>query len=108
MGDVRCDHDGLAAPDLSIQMKFARWIKVRGLLVRSRRRTPALRGLSPSDQTIDLVHLKLQLKRGHLMPQDAGPMVSMLTAASAGRLVGRWMRAHCQVAASWAGALAFF
>lgn len=149
--------------------------------MRSRRRTPAWRGLSPSDQTIDLVHVKLQLKRGPLMPQDAGPIVSMLTAdcrpvfaqrwmvraldvgphrfnplclpkafigdeivrirspqvppqrstrpigclleihpghwrvaramfasVSAGRRVGRWMRAHCQVAASWAGALAFF
>lgn len=62
MGDVRCDHNGLAAPDLSIQMKFARWIKVRGLLVRSRRRTPAWRGLSPSDQTIDLAGVNLQLK----------------------------------------------
>lgn len=149
--------------------------------MRSRpRRTPAWRGLSASDQTIDLAGVNLQIKRGHLLPRDAGPMVSKLTAAdrpvfadrwmvraffgphrfsplclpkafiggefvrirspqvspqrstrpigcwleihpghwrvaravfasaSAGRLVGRWMRAHCQVAASWAGALAFF
>lgn len=176
------DNGGLAAPRLSIQMKLARLIKVRGLLVRSRpRRTPALRALSASDQTIDLAGVNLQLKRGHLMPGDAGRMVSKLTAddrpvfahrwmvrvldfarftsircicpkhsqaanssasgacrcrlsapparsvaylkftpvigvsrgpmfasASAARLVGRWMRAHCQVAASWAGALAFF
>lgn len=182
MGEVRCDNGGLAAPRLSIQMKLARLIKVRGLLVRSRpRRTPALRALSASDQTIDLAGVNLQLKRGHLMPGDAGPMVSKLTAddrpvfahrwmlrasdfgphqfircvcprhsqaanssasgacrcrlsappgrsvaylkftsaigvsrgpmfasASAARLVGRWMRAHRQVAASWTGALAFF
>lgn len=62
MGDVRCGHHGLAAPDLSIQMKLARLIKVRGLLVRSQRRTPAWRGLSPSDQAIDLAGVNLQLK----------------------------------------------
>lgn len=181
MEEVRCDNGGLAAPRLSIQMKLARWIKVRGLLVRSRLgRTPALRALSASDQSIDLAGVNQQLKRGHLMPGDAGPTFSKLTAddrpvfahqwmvrvldfarftsircicpkhsqaakssasgsrcrlsapparsvaylkftpvigvsqgpmfasASAARLVGRWMRAHCQVAASWAGALAFF
>lgn len=32
----------------------------------------------------------------------------LLASGSAARMVGRWMRAHCQVAASWAGALAFF
>ncbi|MHB0790162.1 DNA-3-methyladenine glycosylase [Bradyrhizobium sp. 5.13L] len=163
-------------------MKLARLIKVRGLLLRSRpRRTLAWRALSPSDQTIDLAGVNLQLERGHLMPRDAGPMFSKLTAddrpvfahrsmvrasdfgphlfnplcspkaftggkivrirslqvlpqrstrpigclleirpshwriargmfasASAGRMVGRRMRAHGQVAASWTGALAFF
>lgn len=146
--------------------------------MRSRpRRTPALRALSASDQTIALAGVNLQLKRGHFLPRDAGPMVSKLTAAdrpvfadrwmvraffgphrlsplclpkaftggefvrirspqvspqrstrpigcwleihpghwrvagamfasaSAGWLVGRWMRAHCQVAASWTGRL---
>lgn len=62
-GDVRCDNNGLAAPGLSIQMKLARLIKVRGLLVRSRpRRTPALLALSASAQTIDLAGVNLQLK----------------------------------------------
>lgn len=73
-------------------MKLARLIKVRGLLVRSRpRRTPALRALSASDQTIDLAGVNLQLKRGHLMPQDAGPMVSKLTADDRPVFAHRWM-----------------
>lgn len=32
----------------------------------------------------------------------------LLASGSAARMVGRWMRAHRQVAASWTGALAFF
>lgn len=92
MQDLRCDNDGLAAPGLSIQMKLARLIKVRGLLVRSRpRRTPALRALSASDQTIDLAGVNLQLKRGNLMPRDAGPMFSKLTADDKPVFAHRWM-----------------
>lgn len=92
MGDVRCDNDGLAAPGLSIQMKLARLIKVGGLLVRSRpRRTTVLLALSASDPTIDLAAVNLQLKRGHLLPRDAGPMVSKLTAADKPVFADRWM-----------------
>lgn len=92
MQDLRCDNDGLAAPGLSIQMKFTRLIKVGGLLARSRpRRTPAWRGLSASNQTIDLAGVNLQLKRGHLLPRDAGPMVSKLTAADRPVFADRWM-----------------
>lgn len=92
MGDVRCDNNGLAEPGLSIQMKLARLIKVRGLLVRSRpRRTPALRALSASDQAIDLAGVNLQLKRGHLMPRDAGLTFSRLTADDRPVFAHRWM-----------------
>lgn len=60
--------------------------------MRSRpRRTPAWRGLSASDQTIDLAGVNLQIKRGRLMPQDAGPMVSMLTADCRPVFAQRWM-----------------
>lgn len=181
MEEIRCDHDGHAALDLSIQMKLARLIEVRGLLLRSRpRRTPAWRGLSRFDQTIGLAEVNQRLERGHLIPRDAEPMFSkrtadyrpvfahgwmvraldfgphhfnalclpkafiggdivpirslqvlpqrssrpigclleihpsqwriatgMFTSGPAARMVGRWMRAHCQVTASWTGALAF-
>lgn len=91
-GGRQFDNDDLAAPGLSIQMKLARLIKVGGLLVRSRpRRTTALLALSASDQTIDLAGVNLQLKRGHLMPRDAGPMVSKLTAADRPVFAHRWM-----------------
>lgn len=60
--------------------------------MRSRpRRTPALRALSASDQTIDLAGVNLQLKRGHLMPRDAGRMVSKLTADDRPVFAHRWM-----------------
>lgn len=91
-GGRQFDNDDLAAPGLSIQMKLARLIKLGGLLVRSRpRRTTALLALSASDQTIDLAGVNLQLKRGHLMPRDAGPMVSKLTAADRPVFAHRWM-----------------